>query len=130
MIALRTTKGMPWNDPTVLSKLEFLIERFVGLSEEADFTPGLLLIPYPSELEFHAAGTTGYYGDFAHSLNQRYPHGPLIIVDMMKQPFDETKFNVIPYSKGPSHASEYGNRVIANAVYSALKASGTLDAYR
>ncbi|HPG00255.1 MAG TPA: hypothetical protein PLE77_09295 [Kiritimatiellia bacterium] len=130
MIALRTTAGMPWNNPAVLSTLEFLIERFVGLSRENDFTPVLLLIPYPSELEFHAAGTTGYYGSFVNSLNQEYSHGPLIIVDMMKQPFEETKFNMIPYPEGPSHASEYGNRVIANAIYSALKASGALDAHR
>lgn len=101
-----------WHDAEAVALVEALVERFVSLAQEYDFTPVLLMlpcmehVPVPSYLQAVAA------------LRQRFESQGLVLVDMhpvlvAQENFDPTRYRVRPEG---GHLSEYGNGLVAEAL--------------
>src|SRR5579884_2926148 len=98
-------------------RLLYVIDRFVALGAQYDFTPVLLFIPAPGELR-HARRGRYAYTPFVERLRTRPDLARLRIVDLAQASFAPERFNTLPFV---GHASPYGNRVIAEAVFAAIQ---------
>ena len=88
-------------------------DRFVELAVEANSIPVVLLIPANRTMR---DGNTPNYAPFKSEISER--HGNLTVIDLSEHEFDRERFHLQPYQ---GHASEYGNRVIADLIEQTLR---------
>ena len=101
-----------------VAKLDHILEEFQELARQHDFIGVVLFIPTSNALEQQIDNETYDYREyFAHVL-ARNDLERLRVVNIIERPFNRAKFNVRPFKY---HASAYGNRIIAEAVYEAIK---------
>ena len=101
-----------------VAKLDHILEEFQELASRHDFVGVVLFIPTSDALEQQLNEGTYDYSEYAARVRARNDLNRLIVVNIIERPFDRAKFNLRPYK---FHASQYGNSVIAEAVYEAIK---------
>lgn len=107
-----------WGEARPAEIMRVLIDRFYALSEEYGFTPVVLFIPEIHGLKMKQEGKPPVYAKFLARLEADYAGKGLVIADVFDEDFDPAKFSQAPFS---GHASPYGDRAIANAVYGRIK---------
>lgn len=107
-----------WDEERPTEMMRVIIDRFYGLSVEYGFTPVVLFIPEIHGLRMKQEGKTPGYAEFLARLEADYAGKGLVAVDVFEEDFDPAKFSKVPFA---GHASPYGDRVIANAVYGKIK---------
>lgn len=78
--------------------------------------PVVAFLPEIRDLEGYAESLPPRYDQFKTGLMKTYDEGQVIIVDVYDERFDHEKF----MTKAGCHASAYGNRITADAVYRAI----------
>ncbi|MBI4665236.1 MAG: hypothetical protein HY751_02370 [Nitrospinae bacterium] len=103
-----------WKEERPVKTMRAVVDRFVALGKENGFTPVLLFIPEIADLKRYQRNGKMSYAEFAGSLKTAYGQSGLVVVDIAEERFDPASFNITPYS---GHASAYGNKIIAGAVF-------------
>jgi len=88
------------------------------MAEENDFSPVLVFIPVGAEVRNFLKTRNYSYKNFVEAVRRENQSRRLVVIDIMEKEFDYYKF-YLHRLKG--HCSGYGNRIIANAVYSGIK---------
>ena len=102
--------------------MQHILEEFVSAAHALRSIPVVLLIPAVRHWE--EGRRVPAYNDFRMEIMK--PSFPdLVIVDLYDAEFDESRFNVLPYT---GHASSYGNQVIAQHMAANLKEARLLEA--
>lgn len=102
--------------PRASKAAEEIVRRFVALSRQENFTPVIAFLPESGELQNYRDGDPAKYDEFKRRLIGTYPPSELIIVNVYDEEFDPDRF----MTRAGCHPSEYGNRIIAGAVYRAV----------
>ena len=102
-----------WQREVGLRVMHHIVADFQRTAEGAGSTALILFIPHNRSLERPDPPS---YAAFMAALRERYDD--LIVVDIAAQDFERRRFNLAPFQ---GHASEYGNRVIAEAIEEALR---------
>lgn len=102
--------------PRASRATEEIVRRFVALSKQESFTPVIAFLPESGELQYYRDGAPAKYANFKQRVRETYSPSKLTIVDVYDEEFDPEQFMTRP----GCHPSEYGNRVIADAVYRAI----------
>jgi len=103
-------------DHKATGRLDEVIRRFVELSRSERFTPVLVFMPQDGELASYDSGEPSQYENYLDRLSKRYNSDELILIDILDEEFTAPDFALLG-----CHPSVYGNKVIADAVYRALK---------
>ena len=107
-----------YKDDAAVAKLDLILEEFQELASRHDFVGVVLFIPTSDALKQQLKEGTYAYSEYVARVRARNDLNRLIVVNIIERPFDRAKFNLRPYQ---FHASQYGNSVIAGAVYEAIK---------
>jgi len=111
-----------WEAEKPVAIFRAIMGEFVMLSQEYDFRPILVMIPMGEDLRLRDAEKPSTYGTALAVLRQDFGD-KLTILDTLDEPFEASQFNLKPFA---GHASPYGNRAIASAIFSSLP-SGPSD---
>lgn len=101
-----------------VEKLDHLLGEFQELAKRHNFIGVVLFIPTGDVLEQYQKDGTYEYREYVTRVQASKDLSQLTIVNIIEKPFVREKFNLRPYKY---HASQYGNSVIAEAVYEAIK---------
>src|SRR5208282_1477665 len=105
-----------WKYSPAAERMMALIERFSTLGKQYGFVPVLVFIPEGGEvLRYWQSKADPIYKSFAS--NVRAKTG-MLTIDILDQPMNYEKFNILPFG---AHASPYGNRVIATAIFNKIR---------
>jgi hypothetical protein len=107
-----------WLEEFPVRKLNTIVKRFVRLSRENGVSPVILMIPMGLDLQRNQRNEPATYGKFLTNLRSDPTLAGTVIVNPLDRDFDQEKFNLRPFT---GHASEYGNKLLAKSVASALK---------
>lgn len=106
-----------YDHPGAVARLDHVLDELTRLGDTHDFVPVVLFIPEPSDLRGFAAGTPTRYRDYVANLRARSASNRLVVLDLVEHPFELERFNLRPFR---DHPSPYGQRVIADALATAL----------
>ncbi|MGD8394493.1 MAG: hypothetical protein PVF43_03335 [Candidatus Eiseniibacteriota bacterium] len=107
--------GNLWDRPEGHRVMAAIVADFVATATAAGTHPVLLLIPPVNK--WREGREPPRYTAFRDTvLGTRFP--TLTVVDLFDAPFDEARFNVVPFA---GHASPYGNSVIARELAVAIR---------
>lgn len=104
-----------WDNERARGTFREIVSQFQVLSEQHGFLPVLVFMPEVGELEGYAQGEPSYYADFLQQMETDKNLQGLLIVDVYKEHFDPRKFAYWDATE-ICHPSEYGNRIIAQAI--------------
>ncbi|MGN7611564.1 hypothetical protein ACQZV8_05695 [Magnetococcales bacterium HHB-1] len=110
-----------WNNPPAILHLKALITRFYQTAVTYKRTPILLVIPSRENVRDRFKKGEKYqapHHTFIEKLKKTY-QDKMIVIDLIQHPFDDQMFHLKPFT---GHASEYGNRIIAEIIYQKIKA--------
>ncbi len=96
--------------------MQELIRQFIELGAQEGFMPVVAFLPESSELQDYSEGAPPRYGEFKQRLIESYGASELTTADIYSERFQPEKFMTRP----GCHASEYGNRITAQAVHRAI----------
>ena len=101
-----------------LARLDFLVDEFQALARAHDFTPVLLFIPGPADLQRFEQSRSMRYHRYLAEMRQRTRGTRLVTLDLVERHFQPVRFYRRPF-KG--HPSPYGQRVIAALLAEAIR---------
>jgi hypothetical protein len=114
---LRHPGGL-WDIEQAVDRMDHVLGRYVALAADYGFQPVVLFIPKPRDLKARVEGKAHSYADYVRGLRDRAGFSPLIVLDLLETEFEEERFNRVRWK---SHASPYGNQVIARAVHRGIR---------
>jgi len=106
-----------YDDKRAISTLEYVLERFIGLSKKYGFRPFFVIFPNPEDLMRLQVGEDAYYTAFEDSIARKYSKD-MVTVPVLAEAFDVERFNIRPLS---GHPSAYGHKIIASAIYKKIR---------
>ncbi len=107
-----------WKEAPPANVMRELVNIFYSLSQKYKFKPVLVFIPDSYDLKRKEKGKAQSYARFIESLRSDFGDKGMVIVDILDEDLDAPLFNVMPYA---GHASAYGNKAIAKAIYEKIK---------
>lgn len=107
-----------WDNEDAKRRLETAIDAFVQEAAQRGLTPAILVIPSWRDVHGRTDGRVPRSRSFFEASRARHEGSGMILVDVLARPFDESRF----YRSEFSHATPYGNEVIAAALHAALEA--------
>jgi hypothetical protein len=111
----RDCSGNLWERPEGHLILRHILTEFVTTANAVGSQPVLLLVP-PVSRWAEGRVTPRYAAFFDSTLSG--PLADLLVIDLADAEFDETRFNIAPFT---NHASPYGNQIIAREVAVAIR---------
>ena len=93
-----------WENKMVIDKLDRIIDYFYDEVTKRNFMPVLNIIPSSGNFEQLVSGKRMDYEDFLEHLKTKYHGRKLIIVEVIREQFDRSRFNIMKYR---GHASAY-----------------------
>lgn len=107
-----------WEEAPPTDVMRELVKIFYSLSQEYKFKPVVVFIPDSYDLKRKDKGKPQSYARFIKRLRADYGARGMVIVDILDEDIKTPLFNIAPYA---GHASAYGNRAIAKAIYEKIK---------
>jgi peptidoglycan/LPS O-acetylase OafA/YrhL len=105
-----------WKYRPATDRMMALFRHFAELGNEYGFTPVIVFIPEGGEvLRYWRSREQPLYATVAADTKRTIG---IQTIDILTQPMDYQKFNIIPFG---AHPSPYGNRVIATAIFDAIR---------
>jgi len=107
-----------YQDERPVSAVNYVLERFVGLSKSYGFRAVFVMFPNPEDLLMLRSDGQAYYRDYLESVAVRFRED-LVLVRVLDEEFDLERFHLRPFA---GHPSAYGQQVIARAIYKKISA--------
>ncbi|HEB72742.1 MAG TPA: hypothetical protein ENI77_08995 [Nitrospirae bacterium] len=107
-----------WQDKNAVDIMRHILDNFYKLSKKHKFIPVILFIPHGYDLKRKEKGLETSYARFKNEIKKENGGKFDLVIDASQGDYDSSKFHLKPYV---GHASAFGNRWIAKAVYSELE---------
>jgi len=109
-----------WRQGEPVERLNLVIGEFISLARKNDVKAVVLFIPMPDDLRARQGDQPPSYAAYLKRLRSEVVAKDVVIVDPLDAPFDAARFNLRPFQ---GHASDYGNKILADAVADILHRS-------